>query len=302
MRTLFADDYRVENYLQQVDNLNIVYVAMTRPALGMHLIASVPPEKCLSALESGDLTQFSDFSQILYWFASSGSAEGVRRTSDDESVRFDVGDVVDFASFRKSDIAGVEDFPMGEYGEYPSVPLNPSAGDEQVDVRERGRLKYSADSIDFFSEDGDAGIAASNRIKGVVLHDILSRIYVVSDLEGAVGEAVACGDITEGEAAQILELLGERLETARSRGWLPEGEWKVYNETSIIGSDGQIYRPDRVVTDGSDVVIVDYKFGEHHRKYEKQMRIYAGLWRRMGYKNVSTFLWYVHSDDVVEVL
>ena len=302
MRTLFADDYRVENYLQQVDNLNIVYVAMTRPALGMHLIASVPPEKCLSALESGDLTQFSDFSQILYWFASSGSAEGVKRTSDDESVRFDVGDVVDFASFRKSDVAGVEDFPMGEYGEYPSVPLNPSAGDDQVDVRERGRLKYSADSIDFFSEDGDAGIAASNRIKGVVLHDILSRIYVVSDLEGAVGEAVACGDITEGEAAKILELLGERLETARSRGWLPEGEWKVYNETSIIGSDGQIYRPDRVVTDGSDVVIVDYKFGEHHRKYEKQMRIYAGLWRRMGYKNVSTFLWYVHSDDVVEVL
>ena len=302
MRTLFADHYKLENYLQQVDNLNIVYVAMTRPALGMHLIASMPPEKCLSALESGDLMQFSDFSQILYWFASSGLAEGVERTSDEESVRFDLGDMVSFPSFRKSDATDVDDFPMGEYGEYPSIPLNPSAGDEQTDVRERGRLKFSADSIDFFSEEGDAGIAASNRIKGVVLHDILSRIYVESDLESAVDEALACGDVTDEESGQILELLSERLKTARNRGWLSDGRGKVYNETGIIGTDGKIYRPDRVLVDGSNVIIVDYKFGEHYHEYEKKLRKYADLWRKMGYEDVTTFLWYVHSDEVVEVL
>ena len=302
MRTLFADEYKIENYLQQVDNLNIVYVAMTRPALGMHLIACIPPDKCLSALDSDDLTQFSDFSQILYWFVSSGLLKGMKKTSDDESVRFDVGDIVDFSSFRKDEATEAGDFPMGEYGEYPSIPLNPSAGDEQTDVRERGRLKFSADSIDFFSEEGDAGIAASNRIKGVVLHDILSRIYVESDLESSVDEALACGDVTDEESGQILELLRERLKTARSRGWLSDGRGKVYNETGIIGTDGKIYRPDRVLVDGSNVIIVDYKFGEHYHEYEKKLRKYAELWRKMGDENVTTFLWYVHSDEVVEVL
>ena len=302
MRTLFADEYKIENYLQQVDNLNIVYVAMTRPALGMHLIACIPPDKCLSALDSDDLTQFSDFSQILYWFASSGLLKGMKKTSDDESVRFDVGDIVDFSSFRKDEATEAGDFPMGEYGEYPSIPLNPFAGDEQTDVRERGRLKFSADSIDFFSEEGDAGIAASNRIKGVVLHDILSRIYVESDLESSVDEALACGDVTDEESGQILELLRERLKTARNRGWLSYGRGKVYNETGIIGTDGKIYRPDRVLVDGSNVIIVDYKFGEHYHEYEKKLRKYAELWRKMGYEDVTTFLWYVHSDEVVEVL
>ena len=52
---------------------------------------------------------------------------------------------------------------------------------------------------------------------------------------------------------------------------------------------------------GGKVTIVDYKFGEHYRKYERQLKNYASIWRRMGYDDVSAFLWYVHTDEVVEV-
>ena len=54
--TLFAEDYRAERFLQHVDNMNTLYVAMTRPALGMHLIASNLPAKCIKALDDGDLS------------------------------------------------------------------------------------------------------------------------------------------------------------------------------------------------------------------------------------------------------
>ena len=49
------------------------------------------------------------------------------------------------------------------------------------------------------------------------------------------------------------------------------------------------------------VIIIDYKFGAHERRYERQMLKYADLWRRMGYGEVSAYLWYVHSGEVVEV-
>jgi hypothetical protein len=68
--TLFAEHYRKERFLQQVDNINTIYVAMTRAALGMHIISKMPPAKCLAAISDKKLPEFKDFSQILYWFVS----------------------------------------------------------------------------------------------------------------------------------------------------------------------------------------------------------------------------------------
>ena len=85
------------------------------------------------------------------------------------------------------------------------------------------------------------------------------------------------------------------------RGWFPEDRNAVLNEVSIIDTDGQVYRPDRVVKTGDKVIIVDYKFGEHYKKYERQMTRYADLWRRMGYADVSAYLWYVQTGEIVPV-
>ena len=295
--TLFAGHYRTERFLQQVDNINTIYVAMTRAALGMHIIAKNPPARMLAALKDSLPFGFTDFSQMLYCFAQT---EGMSRKEEDGVVSFSVGDMADFAAHRKKDDAACRPFPVTEGMEYPSVALNPPVA--EGDVRERGRLKFSADSIDFFSEDGQAGISASNRIKGVVLHDILSAVYCPEDLETAVLDAVRSGDITEREASEALTLLRERLSQVSDRGWFPEDRESVLNETSIIDTDGKVYRPDRVIRNGGSVIIVDYKFGEHYPKYERQMLLYADMWRRMGVEEVSAFLWYVQTGDIMRVV
>ena len=300
--TLFAEDYRKENFLQQVDNMNILYVAMTRPALGMHLISALPPAKCIQAVEAGQMPQFKNFSQILYWFLSSDNDMHPIRTDNEESFRFDVGNIVDFSKFRKSEEDGVRDFEMSPGNEYPSIPLNIGEGDPEADVRERGRLKYSADSIDFFSEDGEAGISASNRIKGVVLHEILSRMIVADDLEKSARQALDSGDISADEYETTISLLRERLEEIRSRGWFECAMIEVMNESTLIDTDGQMYRPDRVLVKDGKITVIDYKFGEHYRKYERQLQKYADIWKRMGYQDVSAFLWYVHTGEVKRVV
>ncbi len=318
--TLFSEDYVQENFLQQVDNINTIYVAMTRAAFGMHLIAETPSDKFRQAVEAGDTDMFGDFSQILYWFADMAARTGdvpgneelvapfaVTRTfvgqgtaeeSEDvsEAVRFDVGKIVDFGGLRKTEDLGQSEFICSD--ELPSIPLNGEAASEE-DVRERGRLKFTADSVDFFSDEGEAGIAASNRIKGVVLHDILAQIKTADDLGPAVRMALMSGEITEKEAGEASALLAERIAGAEQRGWFPDSYDRILNESTLIDGKGGMHRPDRVVISDGKVIIIDYKFGEHYRKYERQLRGYAELWRRMGYTDVSAFLWYVHTDEVV---
>ena len=311
--TLFAEDYRKENFLQQVDNINTIYVAMTRAALGMHIIAKTPSAKCLKAVEAGDTTQFADFSQMLYWFASASCGGDVpgneellppftvaRTAAEDGAERFDAGDMVCFGEHRKHGNETAT-FDISGHDELPSIALNPQPGDSDEDVRERGRLKFTADALDFFSKDGETGVSASNRIKGVVLHDILAHVNIPEDLESAVRQAVQSGELTGAEADEAYGLLSERIAAAADRGWFPSDADRILNEASLIDTDGQICRPDRVVIADGKVIIIDYKFGEHHRIYERQLKKYAGIWSRLGYEDVTSYLWYVHTDEVVKV-
>ena len=301
VNTLFSEHYQTEKVLQQVDNINTIYVAMTRAALGMHIIAEKPTSKCIDSIKKekkdGWIPDFTRFSHILYWFASTGKMPGIHRIGDEEHVRFDLGDMVDFESMRKSYKSAVAAFPVADAGLYPSFPLNGEMS-EEGDVRERGRLKFSADSLDFFSEDGSTGAEASNRIRGVVLHDILAHVAVPEEVDAAVENAVISGDLSQFDARQVKELFHARIAEAGSRGWFPQDASKVMLEADIMDTDGQVYRPDRVVLMDGKTVVVDYKFGAHHRKYERQMKIYTDLLSRMGYPDVTAYLWYVHTGEI----
>ena len=309
--TLFDESYRRESFLQMVDNINILYVAMTRAVLGMHIIAKTPPAKCVKAVQANDLTQFKDFSQMLWWFVSSSSVLPFNKNRNDEDFeRYDYGNMVDFKVLRKSK-DGLAAFPISSYGEIPSFPLNPEPSDTdrdvnavdgaEVDVRKRGRLKFSADSVDFFAGEDGAGISASNRIRGIVLHDILSRVIIPDDLESSVRQAVADGAISSAEATGVLGLLSQRISEAREYGWFPEDGSQVLNETSLVDVDGQVYRPDRVIRDENKITVIDYKTGAHEKKYVEQLGRYAGLWHRMGYEDVEAFLWYIGSGERIAV-
>ena len=239
---------------------------------------------------------FSDFSQILYWFvAMSGKIRDVRKTSDEGFIRFDVGSIVDFNAMRKSEAGDVR-FPFCGGDNYPSYALNAEPSVEG-DVRERGRLKFSADALDFFAEDGTAGVEASNRIRGVVLHDILAHVRVPADIDIAVDDAMVAGELTMEQAQEAKELLRNRIARVQSLGWFPEDPEAVLLETDIIDTDGQVCRPDRVVITDDKVLVIDYKFGVHHRKYERQMKKYSDIWRRMGYTDVTAILWYVQTGE-----
>ena len=295
--TFFAGDYQRERFLQQVDNINTLYVAMTRASLGNHIIANLPSKASKAAFDEMILTEFGNFAQMLYWFAEKTHMEKI---VDGEVVSFTRGDMPDFSVYRKPLLSDVLPLMIKPGEEYPSVPLNIGQGDPDVEVCERGRLKFSADALEFFKEDAVKDV--SRRVRGVVLHDIMSRVMLPEDLENSVRRALLDGEISSDEQNEIMLILAEALKDGAERGWFPSDRRYVLNEVSLMDVGGQEYRPDRVVVQDGKVTVIDYKFGEHHRKYERQVARYANLWKRMGYDQVKAFLWYVETGQVVEVI
>ncbi len=292
--TLFAQRYREELLMQYVDNINVLYVALTRASRAMTLISPMPSGMELT--EDGciaDETKFSGFAQwTLSYIASNRKKLGFEfeQAEDETYVSFRRGEFPDPVEEDSSSSATMRT-------QFNSWPLNPD-GDAGA---ERGRLKLSADAMDFFADGGLTGASASNRIRGVVLHDILSRVVLPEDLHHSVRQAVLAGDLTEDEAVEAEKLLSDRIDEVRGRGWFPSERDAVINERDLIDTDGNISRPDRVVIGPEGVIIIDYKFGEHDPRYIRQIKRYADIWRRMGYEKVSPVLWYVHKGEVVEI-
>ena len=329
--SLFQVGSQKELQFQFVDNINTFYVALTRPVKGLTVIASNPPEKITAAIvpaaskvaelahpvvSAGSTTEktnsahpvaelvvrlssptieatvppcdFTDFSQILYaYLYGYGEALGYAKDESENRMVFSKGDIYNYSSKeRKAD--GISELMPG----YPSFPLNPSEEDESADVRERGRLKFSADSIEFFSDEArnDA------RLNGTVLHGILSEVVSLSDLPSAVRHAFVAGEIDAGQEGDYLNILTQRI--SAHPDWFPVDSAEVLNETGLIDTDGESYRPDRVLIKDGKVTIIDYKFGEKNHRYHRQVARYADIYHRMGYSEISPIIWYVLTDEV----
>ena len=259
--SFFGEDYAKEIELQAIDNINVFYVALTRAQYGLKVIAATPPK----ALTWKNLSHF------LYDYV---------KTTD-----FRTGTPYDFRQLKR------EESPVKELElDYVSYPADSGS-----------RLRFSPEAADYFGEDGLVGPEASTRIRGNVLHGILQAVTLPEDLPGAVEAAILSGDLPLAMKEDTLALLGGRIASVKDRGWFSP-DVRVRSESAILSAGGQEYRPDRVVLfpDGS-VQVIDYKFGQQEEKYKYQVRRYVNLYRKMGYKKVEGYIWYLEDNFIIFV-
>ena len=295
--TLFEKDFMKERLMQIIDNVNIFYVALTRAVKGMHIISVMPPAK-LTESADGEM-DFKNMSQILYaYIRRHGVRMGFREGEyggEDAPESYRLGEM----PRRDADKMSGPEFTVVPAA-YPSFPLNPEHSAD--DGPAGNRLVLSTDSLDYFSEDGRSGLYSSGRMRGVILHRILSEVREAEDLDKAVRNAVASGLLDEEESAAAAAFLKSKIESVEPEGWFSGGKRMVLNEVSMIDSDGSVYRPDRVMV-GADgkVTVIDYKFGARDSSHSRQILKYADMWERKGYCDVSACLWYVMEDSIERV-
>ena len=141
---------------------------------------------------------------------------------------------------------------------------------------------------------------------GCVLHQIFSTIRTGDDIEDALSRLQFEGVLYDEQitAERIAKMLRKRLSHPKVADWFSP-RWTLFNECSILFTDqtGRVIerRPDRVMTDGKEWIVIDFKFGSPKPEYHDQVREYIQLLSTMGHQHITGYLWYIYSNQIEEV-
>ena len=293
MGTIYEQDYLHEHLQNTVDNLNLLYVAFTRACKSLYVIGrrggkntrSALIEQCLplivDKLETATLEGLEDEKGVLH-FAYPHSTTNISPSS--------------FLLPPSSKNTSQNPFLQ------PSDPINVAVRTFACKVN----FQQSNRSRNFVEGDDEDAQQRRQYIQtGSVLHEIFSTIRTAADIPDALQRLQFEGVLYDENITieRIKEMLKKRLEHPRVRDWFSD-RWTLFNECTILSvEDGQLHerRPDRVMTDGHEWIIVDFKFGAPHPEYHDQVREYMQLLASMGHQHISGYLWYVYSNRIEEV-
>ena len=69
-------------------------------------------------------------------------------------------------------------------------------------------------------------------------------------------------------------------------------------EKEILLETGETYIPDRLVFDGNQIIVIDYKTGDEEPKHKTQINNYANTLKKMGYEVLATQL--IYTKDILK--
>ena len=133
--------------------------------------------------------------------------------------------------------------------------------------------------------------------KGRKAHEILSYIKTVNDLDSALKKALRQGLIANNEEREMRNLLELVLKNVEMMPYFAQG-LKVKNEEEILLNNGNILRPDRLVFEGNDVTIIDYKTGRANNTHKEQILEYKTEIENMGYQVKGCVLTYINDEFI----
>jgi ATP-dependent exoDNAse (exonuclease V) beta subunit len=134
---------------------------------------------------------------------------------------------------------------------------------------------------------------------GVMVHSALARIRVSSDVENALNSMLAEGMIDLEEKNVLDAALVRLLANPELQPHFREG-LVIKNEAEIILKEAKMFRPDRVVINGKEAVIIDYKTGKEKQEHKAQIMEYGDRLKEMGYVVNELLLVYLETDKGVD--
>ena len=299
--TIYERDYDEERQQTLVDNLNLLYVAFTRASQHLHvfgrrgaaatrsaLIEQVLPQL---SLEGATLRGVEDEKATLHF--KYGSLQRTHNGGETLARRHNTEETTQERGDGKGETAPAGDNPFLRKSEPVAVEIGVH--------RQKVFLGQSNRSARFAA--GDDGAENEGYVQlGSVLHEVLANIRTTDDIDRALTALQQEGVIYDRDITpqRLQQLIRRRVGDARVAEWFSD-RWTLYNECSILLPDGETRRPDRVMTDGRETIVVDFKFGNERDEYHDQVREYISLLKEMGMPGVKGCLWFVYSNKIVEV-
>lgn len=251
---------------QELDNINLLYVALTRPVEQLYIISkndSALKEDAKSKKYSGLLINYLEHnnlwsdSELTYSFGDS------KKTSKETTSLKETNIQHEFISTSK----------------------------------EQHNIKVVTKSGFLWDTTQEEAIE-----KGNLIHDIMSHIETKNDVNEVIQDFISSSTINPEQAIELKQLVLQIVNHTALKTFFTK-ENTIYNERDIITKEGVILRPDRVViTPNNDAVILDYKTGLEDKKHAQQLQVYQDVLKSMNFTVKQKYLIYINEGIEVRSL
>ncbi|RIJ41710.1 UvrD-helicase domain-containing protein [Pontibacter oryzae] len=267
--TVLTDQYHTEMDKTFIENMNMLYVALTRPIDRLYLIGSA--KDLLEERKAPKLDgPVKNVSHLLYRY-----------------------------------LVHKELWEFGKHC-YQLALGAPKSGNTQehsnrtyyldhltsTDWEKRLKIKQHANNVfDFETQ-------TEQRQQNRKLHYALARIAFATELNKVLQQMVYEGIISDREKAG----LGKRLQAVVNHPKLSPyfgNQIAVEHEKEILDARAYLYKPDRIVFAGSKVVLMDFKTPPPEPDHKYKLDHYAVRFRQLGYKDVKCVLYYFDTEEVI---
>ncbi|MEI8204722.1 MAG: UvrD-helicase domain-containing protein [Bacteroidota bacterium] len=135
--------------------------------------------------------------------------------------------------------------------------------------------------------------------KGLLIHNILSKVFIPDDLAKVLNMDEQQGGISAAERVELESYFSQLFSDEKISSFFSK-ENRIQNESSILLEGGNTLRPDRLVFENDKLIVIDYKTGKPNAKYAEQLNNYAQELGKMGYKSIQKYLLYLNTPPVLE--
>jgi len=245
----------------ELDNINLLYVALTRPKEQLYIISKKVVNK-----KTGDenTNLFSGFfigflKQIGKW--------------QDDVDDYEFGEIT-----KKSNPTIIKETNTLKF-------ISSSRLDHNLSVLTKAGYLWDTDQKEAIE-------------KGNLMHLILSKILYKRDVDIVFKDFVSDGTLNKEQEKELKPLLSNLVTISELSVYFEE-DFGVYNERAILSKNGNLLIPDRIVFKGKVATIIDYKTGAFDRKHEEQVNTYAYVLQEMNYEVDKKLL--VYLDDKITI-
>ena len=127
---------------------------------------------------------------------------------------------------------------------------------------------------------------------GNIMHEILAEINTKTDIENAINQAISKGSIALDEKENFIENITKIVCNPALAPFF-DAKNTLLTERSILQAHQPNQKPDRVVINGLEAYLLDYKTGKPEAYHTEQLENYSSLLETMGYRVVDKQLVYL---------
>ncbi len=250
--------FDVKKQEQMLDNINVLYVALTRAEEQLYVISYKNINK--SGLPNNLSSQFIRFlmDEEMY---------------DEQQTVFSFGEqsrvsVKDDDQFRKKPVM--------------ITAVEEGITTDMIKIAEREAIMWDSQAqkaIEF----------------GNLVHELMAAVRYKSDIDEVVENALSLGFLTKDKQIPIREMMEKIVNHPELQDFYNE-KAVVYSERTILKNNYKNIKPDRVTVLGKKAYLLDYKTGNEQEKYIKQVNEYAMALEEMGYDVSKKVLLYLQDD------